>query len=130
MDHHQLEHCAPSTDDVQVTVYDNPTVADAGTGSNYLFNHRTMMAANTPAIGNGTWTMVSGPNTPVITSASLPATTITGLIPGTYIFRWTITNGSCPASTDDVQVIVTPAPTVSDAGTDQTFAMLPCNISR
>lgn len=36
------------------------------------------------------WTRESGPNTPTITSAGSSSTTVTGLIPGTYVFRLTV----------------------------------------
>lgn len=36
------------------------------------------------------WTRISGPNTPTITSAGSISTTVTGLIPGTYVFRLTV----------------------------------------
>ncbi len=55
------------------------------------------------------WTKVSGPGTQVITSPNAPNTTVTGLATGTYVFRWTVTNGACAASASDVTVIVQPA---------------------
>jgi PKD repeat protein len=110
--------CTPSTDNVQITVYENPTVSDAGSDQT-ICSPAVTMAANTPVIGSGTWTIVSGPNVPAITTPNLPSTTITGLIPGTYLFKWKITNGVCPASEDMVQVIVNPFPTIANAGTDQ-----------
>lgn len=114
-----FSNCTPSTDDVQVTVYANPTVAAAGTDQT-ICSSTVTMAGNTPAIGNGQWARISGPNTPTITTPSSPLTTITGLIPGTYIFQWTITNGVCPSSADNVQIVVDPIPTASAAGNDQT----------
>jgi hypothetical protein len=56
--------------------------------------------------GTGTWTLVSGPNTPNIASATSPTSAIgttTGLVSGTYIFRWT---GPCGNIYDDVMIIV------------------------
>ncbi|MBV5342732.1 hypothetical protein JZU68_03645, partial [bacterium] len=46
---------------------------------------------------------------------------ISGLIPGVYYFRWTITNGpNCPTTQDDVKVSVAAAnPTTANAGDDQ-----------
>ena len=77
------------------------------------------MAANTPGAGQGTgyWSVISGPNTPTITSLNSATTTITGLTTGTYVFRWTIQNGPyCTPSTDDVSVQVVPP---ANAGADQ-----------
>lgn len=55
--------------------------------------------------GTGTWTFISGPNTPNIVNPTSPTTqigTTTGLISGTYIFRWT---GPCGNIYDDVMII-------------------------
>ncbi|MEI9911012.1 MAG: hypothetical protein WDO71_15860 [Bacteroidota bacterium] len=79
---------------MQITIYDNPTPSAAGTDQT-ICSSTVTMNGNIPATGNGIWTTVSGPNSPLITTASSPSTTITGLIPGTYIFKWTITNGVC-----------------------------------
>ncbi len=113
-------NCTPSTDDVQVTIYDNPTTSDAGPDQTICATTVTM-SGNTPAIGSGTWTFISGPNLPSIITASSPTTAISGLIPGTYVFKWKISNGPCPSSEDDIQVVVTPAPTIAAAGPDQTI---------
>ena len=113
-----FSNCAASIDDVQITIYDNPTVADAGTDQTICSSIVTV-AGNAPVVGSGTWTMVSGPNSPVISNPASPSTTINGLVPGTYTFRWTITNGNCPPSADDVEITVAPFPTPSNAGPDQ-----------
>jgi hypothetical protein len=56
------------------------------------------------------WTKISGPATFTITNPSSSSTTITGLVAGTYVFRLTVTDNDSATSTDDVQVIVSPAP--------------------
>ncbi len=112
--------CTPSTDDVQITIYDNPSISNAGSDQTICSSSATM-AGNLPTIGTGTWSIVSGPNSPAITIPSSPSTTITGLISGTYLFKWKIDNDACPPSEDIVQIIVTAAPTTPDAGTDQTI---------
>ncbi len=57
----------------------------------------------------GTWSIVSGPNIPNITNPNANNTSVTNLIQGTYVFRWTVT-GPCASGTATVQVTV-PAPT-------------------
>ena len=76
------------------------------------------MAGNAAGAGEtGTWVRISGPNNPTITTPNSATTTITGTIPGTYVFRWRITSGSCPSYTEDnVTVINAPA---ANAGPDQ-----------
>ena len=76
-------------------------------------------SADTPA--TGAWTLMSGPNVPTFSSNN-PTTSLSGLIPGTYILRWTINNGACsPSSTFDevmIEVYDEDQP-VADAGPDQ-----------
>lgn len=58
------------------------------------------MAATTPSVGTGLWTVQSG--TATITNATSPTTTVTGVPIGTSAtLRWTVTSGSC-STFDDV----------------------------
>ena len=84
------------------TVYSLPTNANAGIDQTLAACATTAtLAANTPTVGTGSWTVVSG--TASITTPSSATSGITGLIVGsTATLRWTITNGSCSTSTDDV----------------------------
>lgn len=111
----------PNSDIAQVTVFEETTVATAGPDQD-LCGSVVSMAANLPVIGTGAWSQVSGPNTATITSAINPSTTITGLIPGTYVFRWTTSNGPC-SSSDNVTVLILPGPTSSNAGIDQALCL-------
>ncbi|MEO8768903.1 MAG: PKD domain-containing protein [Ferruginibacter sp.] len=113
-------NCSPSTDDVTISVYNNPSTAIAG-NNQVICSSVATMAGNSPAIGTGVWTQASGAAGAVITNASSPTTTITGLNAGIYSFQWTISNGNCPSSNDIVQITVTDIPTLPDAGTDQSL---------
>ena len=113
-----------NTDLVRITVYLPPTTANAGSDQAQVCGPVATMAANNPAIGLGLWTQVSGPNTAVITSPILNNTTMTGLIAGDYTFRWTISNGPCSTSSDDVTITVFTAPTQSNAGPNQVLCDL------
>jgi hypothetical protein len=99
-----------SSADLIVTVYGLPTTANAGPTQDHCgpvlpaTSVTVTMAANTPVVGTGAWTKISGPGTQTITNTASPTTTITGLIYGTYVFRWSITNGTCPPSTSDVTI--------------------------
>ena len=79
----------------------------------------------TPAIVNtGTWSYVSGPAGSTITSVNAPNSSVTGMVPGTYIYRWTVASPGglgCAVNSDDVQVIIDPAVTGMNAGLDTTF---------
>ncbi|MFZ4057372.1 MAG: PKD domain-containing protein, partial [Ferruginibacter sp.] len=115
--------CVPSTDDVQITITDYPSNALAGPDQTICASIATL-AANTPAIGIGTWTTISGPNTPVITSINNPSTTVTGLNSGTYLFKWEIASGNCPATSDTVAITITTPLTAPLAGADQEVCAL------
>jgi hypothetical protein len=79
-----------------IQVFRQPTASNAGPDQTFgtFVNTSTTLAANTPTIGTGSWSVVSGPGT--VTTPSNPNSTITGLVPGTTTtVRWTITNGPC-----------------------------------
>ena len=117
--------CASSTDDVQISIYSLPTTANAGSDQSLCNVTSTSFTANTPTVGVGSWSFVSGPNVPSITAASNPSSNITGMVSGVYIFRWTISNGTCSNSFDDVQITIYSLPTTSNAGADQSL----CNVT-
>ncbi len=108
--------CPASTDVVTLTRDQNPTISNAGSDQSVCSNTATL-AGNVPAIGTGMWTLISG--TGVVTSPSTNNSAVNGLSVGANVFRWTISNGSCPSSTDEITITVDPNPTVSNAGPDQ-----------
>ena len=81
-----------------------PTTANAGVDQSITScATTTTLAGNTPTVGSGVWSVVSG--TATITTPSSPTSGVTGLTIGTSAtLRWTITNGLCDASTDDVVI--------------------------
>lgn len=108
-------------DVVRITVYAPPTTAEAMNNQNDACVDGVILTGTTPLVGVGTWTFVTGPNTPVIDAPNSPTTTISNLqiSPTPYVFSWTITNGICASSTQNVSVIVTDvSPSVANAGTD------------
>ncbi|RCW32700.1 gliding motility-associated-like protein [Marinilabilia salmonicolor] len=91
-------HC---TDVATVTIVNNmPTEADAG-GNFASCENSVTLSANTPVVGNGTWTVRNGSGDFV--DANNPNTQVNGLNFGANVFRWTIVNEGC-SSIDDVQV--------------------------
>ncbi|NSL85778.1 DUF11 domain-containing protein [Chitinophaga sp. Mgbs1] len=112
--------CGSVTYPFTVKVDSLPTVANAGPNQTLCAATSTTMAANTPVAGTGTWSQTGGPNNAVFSNIHQPNTQVTGLITGTYNFRWTITNGSCEPSSANVSVTVTPALTKANAGPDMT----------
>jgi hypothetical protein len=105
---------ASSTDDVIIT-NSIPTTSAAG-GDQAVCTTTATLAGNTPTVGTGTWTLVSGSGT--ITTSGSATSGLTALGAGANTFRWTIANGGCTSSTDDV-IITNNTPTTSAAGSDQ-----------
>ncbi len=91
-----------------ITVAATPTTANAGVDQNYCNTSATAasftLAGNAPTVGTGAWTVVGG--TATITTPTSNTSPITGVPTSTggpkATLRWTISNGVCPASTDDV----------------------------
>jgi len=119
--------CTPSVDTVKITINDLPSISVPGASQDVCNLTSINLAGNTPSIGTGTWTLVSGPNTPTFTSPNSANSKVTNLLNGTYIFRWTIANGSC-ISSNTTQVQNDAAATVANAGVTQSFCSLTSTI--
>ncbi|NMC37082.1 MAG: gliding motility-associated C-terminal domain-containing protein [Bacteroidales bacterium] len=87
--------------------------ANAGDGGDECDLNFIMGAVR--VFGTGTWTRVSGPGSAIFSpGASNPDATVTVASYGTYVFRWTETQGSC-TSFDEITVNFYRQP-VSNAG--------------
>jgi hypothetical protein len=116
--------CPPSTANDTVNYYAVPTMATAGPTQNFCGTlTSTSLGGNTPAIGTGLWTQTSGPGTTIFSNSSDPLATATASDSGTYVYTWTISNGTCPPSTASITVnyyavpVPTVAPTLNICGT-------------
>ena len=109
---------ADAFDEVSITVEQAPTISAAGDDQTICAITATL-AGNTPAIGTGIWTIVSGSGT--FADASSPTTSVSNLAVGVNTFAWTISNGTCTSSTDQVSINVDQNPVTPNAGTDQTI---------
>jgi beta-glucanase (GH16 family) len=61
-------------------------------------------------ISSYAWTRISGPNTPTLAGANTATLTASGLIAGTYVYRLTVTDNGGLTGSDDVNVVVSAAP--------------------
>ena len=113
-----LGNVSTLTETVPVTVYQNPSTSNAGP-NRLNCGLSIAMNATAPTIGVGTWSQVSGPGTAVFANVNARNSLVTVPVPGTYVFAWTITNGTCPPSVDDVQLQFFSPPTIANAGPDQ-----------
>jgi hypothetical protein len=64
----------------------------------------TSLGGNTPQVGSGTWSKKSGPGTVTFSDIHSGSATATVSLVGTYVFTWTIANGTCPSSPADITV--------------------------
>jgi hypothetical protein len=63
------------------------------------------LGGSTATVGQGTWTKRSGPGTVTFSSNEhTPNAIATVSVQGTYVFRWTIHNGVCTDSYDEIEV--------------------------
>ncbi|MBL1411591.1 DUF7507 domain-containing protein, partial [Sphingobacterium faecale] len=93
------------------TNYAAPTVAVAGADQENCNVSSFTLAGNAPVVGTGLWSIVSG--TGVITNPTIYNTTVTGVAAGSSVtLRWTVSNGSCAGSSDEVVLTNYAAPTV------------------
>ncbi|MFZ5554914.1 MAG: gliding motility-associated C-terminal domain-containing protein, partial [Bacteroidota bacterium] len=115
--------CAAFSTTASVTITAPPTIANSGPPQTICETTGSVtMAGNTPTVGTGSWSQISGPVVGTITTPGSPTTTITGLTsPGAYVFQWAISNPPCTPSTSNVTITVNPAPTASSAGPAQTI---------
>ncbi|NNC94729.1 MAG: tandem-95 repeat protein, partial [Chitinophagales bacterium] len=95
--------CASTSDTVMIVVYDLPTSANAGLDDTLCKHIATYtLNANTPVIGSGLWTILSG--TGSVTTPSDPSSQLTGISEGVRVLEWSITNGVCASSRDTVVI--------------------------
>ena len=100
------------SDTVTIEVSEPPTVALAGDDQSVCSNKATL-SANTPLVGQGTWSTLSGNGTFV--DSSDPATTFVATEYGTDTLIWTISTGVCRSS-DTVLITTTEPPFINLPG--------------
>lgn len=100
------------TDNVIITNSALPTTANAGADIKVCNLTTANLSANNATTGSGIWSVVTGTGT--ITNPSSPNSSITGLTIGNSVTaRWTISNGACASSTDDVVILAATLPNVT-----------------
>ncbi|MCW3103813.1 MAG: C-terminal target protein [Bacteroidetes bacterium] len=110
--------CPSSVDSVSISIDALPDVSSAGADQEICASTpSTILNAMAPVTGSGLWTIVSGGGT--VASPFSASTAVNSLTPGNNIFRWTVSNGVCPSSSDSLNVLVDLPPTLSVAGSDQ-----------
>uniref|UniRef100_A0AC34FN94 DUF11 domain-containing protein n=1 Tax=Panagrolaimus sp. ES5 TaxID=591445 RepID=A0AC34FN94_9BILA len=110
--------CTSTSAPIMVTIYSAPTVAAAGPDQSKCNTSAFTMAANAATSGTGVWAVVSG--TAVIANTASPTTGVTLAAGQTATLSWTISNGNCAVSTDQVTITNFALPTTANAGTNAT----------
>jgi gliding motility-associated-like protein len=98
----------PTTDQITITVFDG-TIAPAAAGPDQAFctpidGEVTMLASSPGGSATGTWSVVSGNAS--LSSSTDPFSQVSGLQPGNHTFLWSVDNGSCGSSSDEVSIMV------------------------
>jgi gliding motility-associated-like protein len=115
--------CPASNDSMYLTAYDLPDQAAAGPDQTICESLSALtLNANIPAAGNGAWAVVSGSAVIVDPTSALSLVNLPGA--GSSILTWSISNGTCPSSTDTVHINVDQLPTIANAGADQSVCIV------
>jgi hypothetical protein len=97
--------CNGTPSSQQTITVDAPTTADAGTDIFDCSDDKIVtLAGNTPTSGVGTWSLVTGPGTPTYSNVNSPSSTALVTLTGIYTYKWTLDNGACTDSDNDVVV--------------------------
>ncbi len=102
--------CSANSNVITVTPVALPTTANAGADQS-VCTDSTALTGNAPVNGTGLWTLVSGAGT--LTLATSPTSAVTSLGAGANVFKWTIANTPCTASSDNVTITQTGTSPVS-----------------
>jgi len=109
--------CPTSSDTMQMTVSASAN-ANPLNASNSLCAATSILLTGTQNT-SGTWSVTAGTPTPTLTVTSGNTATATGLVPGSYSFRYDLAQvGSCTATNSTRTVVVYAQPPAADAGAD------------
>ncbi len=100
------------SDDVEVTVEQSSVVAFAGADTETCGDGELQLDATPPSSGIGTWT-TDDPEL-VIIDANDPTTLVQGATGGFYTFTWTLDNGACGTTSDEVIIEYELSPIAED----------------
>jgi hypothetical protein len=109
-------------------------LANAGASQTVQLPTSTTTLAGSGSTTNGSitgylWSLISGPNVPVINSPASSSTTVNGLVAGTYLFQFAVTDNLGLTGIDSLSIVVNPSIAVkplANAGVSQTI-QLPVN---
>ena len=106
-----------STMDTVVVYFDQAPLPAAAGADMAVCGLNATMAATVPNIGMGTWS-ATGPGTVTFAMPNSQTSTATASAYGSYLVKWTITNGAC-VTMDSLMLSFDSIPTTPIAGADQ-----------
>ena len=86
----------------EVLRYDYPSIAEAGDNQKLCEEISIDIEGNTPAVGNGYWTKITGNG--IIADTNLSNTTFADFGYGITLVSWNIENGVCPVESDTISI--------------------------
>jgi len=97
--------CGTTTTTASKTqLVDTPTALAGNDQTVYGSLTSGSLEGNVATSGTGTWSKITGPGTVTFSSINSETSNATVSIVGFYTLRWTVSNGQCTASTDDMDV--------------------------
>jgi len=101
--------CSASTSSLTLAVSGTPTTATNSSTQTICAASTAILAGNTPTVGTGTWSVVSGPSTSAgqfsnVNSPTAVFTPAGGT--GSYVVQWTISSSPCSTSSASATVTV------------------------
>lgn len=95
--------CGSLSDSVTIVVYEQPQPANTQDSLYVCADTSIAISANQPSVGSGVWSSAGGVN---FLDENSPNTVAYNLQGGWNNMAWTITNGTCPASSDTLSVFL------------------------
>jgi gliding motility-associated-like protein len=110
--------CGSTADTIVLVIDQQPLPASTQDTSYACAAVSVVLQGNPPNVGQGLWSTVQGGT---IANPGQPNTTASGLLPGWNDFVWTISNGSCPSSSDTVSIYHNNPAVITTADTSLCF---------
>src|SRR5690606_153271 len=111
--------CSSISNDITLSVDTPPSAAIAGADILQCDDASFTMGATAPVTGTGTWTVISGGATISPGQTNNPSASVTLAAGDEAVLRWTVTNGVCAATFDEVLIRNYAAPSDAVSGVNQ-----------
>ena len=115
--------CAASTSDVSIKFNQNPTPSVAGadqTGSATCGLTHVSLTGNSPIVGTGLWSIISGVDG-TVNNTALNSSSFNGIAGNAYTLQWTISNSPCGSSSTTTHVTFNQTPSAPTGSPAQAF---------